>query len=109
MKQTAEEFFRNKLKELHPNREVISLAYEMISAEQGLRWAHEFKQLHLQNVSGSLQDRLFELANDFAVAKQGEVAVKLHSIHNGLQLPLTFCVLLTLPILKTNVKHLNKS
>jgi hypothetical protein len=36
-------------------------------------------------VSGSLQDRLFELANDFAVAKKGEVAVKLHSIHNGLQ------------------------
>jgi phosphoserine phosphatase len=35
--------------------------------------------------SGSLQDRLFELANDFAVAKKGEVAVKLHSIHNGLQ------------------------
>jgi hypothetical protein len=36
-------------------------------------------------VSGSLQDRLFELANDFAVAKKGEVAVKLHSIYNGLQ------------------------
>jgi len=36
-------------------------------------------------VSGSLQDRLFESANDFAVAKKGEVAVKLHSIHNGLQ------------------------
>jgi hypothetical protein len=36
-------------------------------------------------VSGSLQDRLFELANDFAVAKKGEVAVKLHIIHNGLQ------------------------
>ena len=35
-------------------------------------------------VSGSLQDRLFELANDFAVDKQGDVAVKLHSIHNGL-------------------------
>ena len=37
------------------------------------------------DVSGSLQDKLFELANDFAVAKQGEVAVKLHSIRNGLQ------------------------
>lgn len=40
-------------------------------------------------VSGSLQDRLFELANDFAIDKQGDVAVKLHSIHNGLQRPLT--------------------
>lgn len=36
-------------------------------------------------VSGSLQDRLFELANDFAKDKQGDVAVKLHGIHNGLQ------------------------
>ena len=36
-------------------------------------------------VSGSLQDRLFELANDFAVSKQGDVAVKLHSIHNELR------------------------
>lgn len=38
-------------------------------------------------VSGSLQDRLFELANDFALAKQGNVAVKLHSIHNELRQP----------------------
>ena len=38
-------------------------------------------------VSGSLQDRLFELANDFALAKQGDVAVKLHSIHNELRQP----------------------
>lgn len=47
----------------------------------------ETKGLNLAqpDVSGSLQDRLFKLANDFAVAKQGEVAVKLHSIHNGLQ------------------------
>lgn len=45
----------------------------------------QYEQLRQHFVSGSLQDRLFELANDFAVAKQGEVAVKLHSIHNGLQ------------------------
>ena len=41
--------------------------------------------LRQQPVSGSLQDRLFELANDFAKDKQGDVAVKLHSIHNVLQ------------------------
>jgi hypothetical protein len=41
-------------------------------------------KLRQSDVSGSLQDRLFELANDFAVAKKGEVAVKLHTIHNGL-------------------------
>jgi hypothetical protein len=43
------------------------------------------KNFFLADVSGSLKDRLFELANDFAVAKKGEVAVKLHIIHNGLQ------------------------
>lgn len=32
----------------------------------------------------SLKDRLFKLANDFAIDKQGDVAVKLHSIHNKL-------------------------
>lgn len=51
---TAEEFFRNKIKEQNPNREVVTLSQELITAEQGLRWAHEFKQLHLHAVSGSL-------------------------------------------------------
>jgi hypothetical protein len=41
-------------------------------------------ELRQPPISGSLQDRLFELANDFAVAKQGDVAVKLHAIHNEL-------------------------
>lgn len=41
---TAEEFFRNKIKELQPNKEVITLSQELITAEQGMRWAHEFKQ-----------------------------------------------------------------
>ena len=49
---TAEEFFRNKIKELHPNKEVVTLSQELITAEQGLRWAHEFKQLHQPTVSG---------------------------------------------------------
>lgn len=37
-----------------------------------------------RNWETKLRDRLFELANDFAIAKKGDVAVKLHSIHNGL-------------------------
>lgn len=45
---TAEEFFRNKIKELEPNKEV-TMSHTMITAEQGLRWAHEFKELHLQS------------------------------------------------------------
>ena len=49
---TAEEFFRNKIKEQNPNREVITLSQELITAEQGMRWAHEFKQLHLHSVVG---------------------------------------------------------
>jgi hypothetical protein len=54
--------------------------------EMALNFAEEYAEaLRKHAVIGSLQDRLFELANDFAVAKQGEVAVKLHSIHNGLQ------------------------
>lgn len=33
----------------------------------------------------SLKDKLFNLANDFATEKQGDVAVKLHGIHNGIK------------------------
>lgn len=42
---TAEEFFRNKLKELQPFRSLINLRDEVITAEQGMRWAHEFNKL----------------------------------------------------------------
>lgn len=49
---TAEEFFKNKIKEQNPNIEIVNLSQELITAEQGMRWAHEFKQLHLHNVVG---------------------------------------------------------
>ena len=49
---TAEEFFRNKIKEQNPNIEIVTLSRELITAEQGMRWAHEFKQLHLHDVVG---------------------------------------------------------
>ena len=48
---TAEEFFRNKIKEKNPNIEVVTLSRELITAEEGMRWAHEFKQLHLHAVN----------------------------------------------------------
>jgi hypothetical protein len=51
---TAEEFFRNKIKEKNPNIEVVTLGRELITAEEGMRWAHEFKQLHLHAVSGAV-------------------------------------------------------
>lgn len=47
---TAEEFFRNKIKEKNPNIEIVTLNRELITAEEGMRWAHEFKQLHLHDV-----------------------------------------------------------
>jgi hypothetical protein len=52
---TAEEFFRNKIKEKNPNKEVVTLSRELITAEEGMRWAHEFKEMHLQAVSGQSQ------------------------------------------------------
>ena len=64
---TAEEFFRNKIKEQNPNREVVTLSQELITAEQGMRWAHEFKQLHLHDVVGrSEQLKAVEKLKDFA-------------------------------------------
>jgi len=44
-------------------------------------YAEQFKQ---PNNIGVLKDRLFKLANDFAVADNGDVAVRLHIIHNEL-------------------------
>jgi len=39
---TAEEFFRNKIKEKNPNIAVVTLSRELITAEEGMRWAHEY-------------------------------------------------------------------
>jgi hypothetical protein len=51
---TAVEFFTNKLKALHPHKEVVSLSQELITAEEGLRWAQEFNQLHLQYLKNNI-------------------------------------------------------
>ena len=81
---TAEEFFRNKIKELCPNQEVVTLSQELITAEQGLRWAHEFKQLHLHAVSGSLpiaelEEFFYEMGEDWHLwdkEEQGQYPVQ---------------------------------
>jgi hypothetical protein len=39
---TAEEFFRKKIKELNPFISVTNLSTELISAEEGMRWAKEY-------------------------------------------------------------------
>ena len=48
---TAEEFFRDKIRELEPNKAVIALRHEIVNAEQAMRWAHEFKELHFAEFS----------------------------------------------------------
>lgn len=53
---TAEEFFRNKIQALNPVQQVITLSNEMISGEQGLRWAHEFKELHTSQLLSNLDE-----------------------------------------------------
>lgn len=42
---TAEEFFRKKIQEKNPFQKVITLSRELITAEEGMRWAHEYKNL----------------------------------------------------------------
>lgn len=76
---TAEEFFRNKVKEQNPNREVITLSQELITAEQGMRWAHEFKQLHLHDVVGrskQLKALLEKLLNENMCSVVGDELIE---------------------------------
>ena len=42
---TAEELFRDKIKELHPHMKSITLSNVLITAEQGMRWAQEYSVL----------------------------------------------------------------
>lgn len=46
---TTEEFFRNKLKEQTPFKEVVTLSQKLITAEQGMRWANEYAKLEVKN------------------------------------------------------------
>jgi len=43
---TAEEYFRNKLKELYPDKKEITLSLINITAEQGMLWAFEYAKLY---------------------------------------------------------------
>ncbi len=48
---TAEEFFRKKIKEKYPHQQIVTLADNLITAEDGMRWAYEFSQLPQQEIS----------------------------------------------------------
>jgi hypothetical protein len=48
---TAEGFFRKKIKEKYPHQEIVTLADNLITAEDGMRWAYEFSQLPQQEIS----------------------------------------------------------
>jgi len=42
----SEDFFRDKLKELYPDKKEITLSLIKITAEQGMLWAFEYAKLY---------------------------------------------------------------
>jgi len=46
---TAEEFFRNKIKEETQLKEPITLSQIILNAEQTMRWANEYAKLEVKN------------------------------------------------------------
>jgi hypothetical protein len=52
---TAEEFFRNKIKEETQLKEPITLSKIILNAEQTMRWANEFAKIKVKN---ALEDLL---------------------------------------------------
>ena len=60
---TAEEFFRKKIRELNPIQSVITMSTEIITAEQGLRWAKEFSDARIA-ASGYLVEELVEVLSE---------------------------------------------
>lgn len=68
---TAEEFFRQKLKEQSPIREVITLSQELITAEQGMRWGYEYSILkakfHVEEALKQASEKFDADCNKYAV------------------------------------------
>lgn len=63
---TAEEFFRNKLQAYAGIRQVMALSQEMITAEQGLRWAHEYKEYCIGFYKNQPAKTLLDCKNEVA-------------------------------------------
>lgn len=76
---TAEEFFRGKLKEINPIQFVVTLANELISAEQGMRWAKEYSDLQ----SKSKDDEIAEFKK--LVVKSCETSEKYSKMYDASQ------------------------
>jgi len=68
-KQTAVEF-------LLENIAYIPMGFEIDIIKQA-------KEMEKQQNDKPIDEKLFNLANEFAVLGYGDIAVKLHSIHNG--------------------------
>ena len=60
---TAEEFFRNKLRDEYVGNKHITLWTEVINAEKGMRWAKEFADL-------KVNEKLKEIREDLSRAKE---------------------------------------
>ena len=53
--------------------------YEELSKEI----VRQAKEMEKEQNEKTLDEKIFNLANEFAVAGYGDIAVRLHSIHNG--------------------------
>jgi len=80
---TAEEFFRDKLQEMHPHMEVITLSQLLITAEQGMRWGYEYSilkaKLHVQEALKQANNnaKMYELTSNI-----GSSIVKAYPLEN---------------------------
>jgi hypothetical protein len=65
---------------------LASRLYSFSNAERNAFIAgyNQFIQLEKEQNDKPLDEKLFNLANEFAVAGYGDVAVRLHSIHTNL-------------------------
>ena len=73
--QTAVEWYDNQLRKVFSNTTEAS----NFSHEELLQQA---KEMETEQNDKPLDEKVFNLANEFAVAGYGDIAVRLHSIHN---------------------------
>lgn len=64
---SAEQFYREKFRDLHKMSTEFSLSVQSVNLEVAMRWAHEFKDLHVdhekQTIIGlELENRSLKLA-----------------------------------------------
>jgi hypothetical protein len=71
MKQTAVEWLFNQIQ-----KDIIGLEYDYADE------LNQAKEMEKEQNTKTLDEKIFSLANEFAVKGYGDIAVRLHSIHN---------------------------